>query len=139
MIIKRCETRFEVGRGAVQLPYGQRRHRITDHQRGGRIPLAGQRRIGVHHQLITAKAQTRRQQQRGQRTDPADAAVLDGIDGLRVVEHRGNVIIVEAPRYRALTLLLIQMAGRGIDQAEIAGNDDIMFTALSDQAPAPDW
>ena len=67
-----------------------------------------------------------------------DAAVLDGIDGLRVVEHRGNVIIVEAPRYRALTRLLIQMAGRGIDLAEIAGNDDIMFTALSDQAQMPE-
>lgn len=63
-----------------------------------------------------------------------DAAVLADIDGLRVVEHRGDFIIVEAPRYRALTRLLIQMAARDIDLAEIAGNDDIMFTALSDQA-----
>ncbi|WP_370399139.1 hypothetical protein [Sulfitobacter sp. JB4-11] len=67
-----------------------------------------------------------------------DAAVLEGLDGLSVVEHRGNIIIVEAPRYRALTRLLIQMADRGIDLVEIAGNDDVMFTALSDQAQMAD-
>lgn len=67
-----------------------------------------------------------------------DAAVLDGLEGVSVVQHRGDVIVVEAPRYRALTQVLIEMSGRGIDLAEIAGNDDIMFTALSDQAEMPD-
>lgn len=66
-----------------------------------------------------------------------DAAVLEGIEGLSVVEHRGDIIIVETPRYRALTNVLIEMAERGIDLAEIAGNDDIMFTALSAQPQMP--
>ena len=66
-----------------------------------------------------------------------DAAVLEGIDGLSVVEHRGDRIIVEAPRYRALTQMLMTLAARGVDLEEIAGNDEIMFTALSEQATQP--
>jgi hypothetical protein len=67
-----------------------------------------------------------------------DAVVLEGLAEVTVVEHRGATIIIETPRYRALTRLLVQMSERGIDLLEIAGNDDIMFTALSDQRDPPE-
>lgn len=44
--------------------------------------------------------------------------------------------VVETPRYRALTHVMVQMADAGVNFVEIAGNDDIMLTVLSD---APDF
>ena len=46
-------------------------------------------------------------------------------------------LIVQTPRYRALTHLLVEMAQNGVDFTEIAGNDDIMFTAISKQNTVP--
>lgn len=51
---------------------------------------------------------------------------------VKVVRKRPEGREVEAPRYRALTNLLVQMAQGGIDVVEIAGNDDIMLTVISD-------
>ena len=46
-------------------------------------------------------------------------------------------MVIEAPRYRELTHLLVEMAAKGADFVEIAGNDDILFTATSDQPSHP--
>ena len=65
--------------------------------------------------------------------------IVDGIseDALRTmgtVEVIGPVkggLEIETPRYRELTHILQQMAEAGAEFVEIAGNDEIMFTALS--------
>ncbi|WP_252946854.1 hypothetical protein [Oceanicola sp. 502str15] len=64
----------------------------------------------------------------------ADPADIEGLDGVELVETRPEGLVLETPRYRALTGLMQEMAGRGVDFVEIAGNDNIMLTAL---APAP--
>ena len=61
----------------------------------------------------------------------ADAATLGRLDGVEIIAERPEGIEIETPRYRVLTRLLQKMAGRGADFVEIAGNDDIMLTALS--------
>ncbi len=43
-------------------------------------------------------------------------------------------LIIETPRYRVLTHLLLEMARDDVQFVEIAGNDDIMFTTLSEVA-----
>ncbi|MCG6903282.1 MAG: hypothetical protein LJE68_11435 [Rhodobacter sp.] len=52
--------------------------------------------------------------------------------------HQGVTVIssgpqteIETPRYRELTHLLERLAADGVDFVEIAGNDDIMLTAIS--------
>jgi hypothetical protein len=60
--------------------------------------------------------------------------VLQEIDDLTVVAHRSEGIEVEAPRYRALTHILQHLALKGANFVEIAGNDDVMFTVLSNAA-----
>lgn len=62
---------------------------------------------------------------------------LAGAEGVRVVDERPEGIEIEAPRYRTLTYLLARFAADGLDFAEIAGNDDILFTALSDRPSEP--
>lgn len=57
---------------------------------------------------------------------------LAAIPEVRVIASRPEGIEIETPRYRALTHLLERFAADGADFVEIAGNDDIMFTALSD-------
>ena len=64
----------------------------------------------------------------------ADAARLAQIEGVRIVQERPEGLEIETPRYRALTKLLKTFADDGMDFVEIAGNDDIMFTALSHRA-----
>ena len=56
-------------------------------------------------------------------------ADLAGLEGVEVVETRGDLLIVEVPRYRELTHLLVEMADMGAEFVEVAGNDDIMLTA----------
>lgn len=58
---------------------------------------------------------------------------LDEAEGVRVLDERREGIEIEAPRYRMLTDLLERFAADGLDFVEIAGNDDILFTALSDR------
>ena len=62
-----------------------------------------------------------------------DAAVLDAIPEVAVIEDRGDSLIVETPRYRELTVLLQEFAAIGAEFVEMAGNDDIMLTAISEK------
>lgn len=59
------------------------------------------------------------------------AADLAAFDDVNVIAARAGGIEIETPRYRALTDLLLQWAKAGGDFVEIAGNDDILFTAKS--------
>lgn len=63
-----------------------------------------------------------------------DLGVLNNMDGLTVIGQTDKGTEIETIRYRALTRLLADMAGRGVDVVEMAGNDDIMLTVISDQA-----
>ncbi|MBA4491062.1 hypothetical protein [Paracoccus sp. S1E-3] len=56
---------------------------------------------------------------------------------ITLIETRPEGMVIETPRYAALTRLLVDMAEAGADFVEIAGNDDIMFTATSDQPEQP--
>lgn len=60
---------------------------------------------------------------------------LRGTAGVDVVATHDAGIEIETPRYRELTHLLADMAGQGAEFVEIAGNDDILFTATGDAAP----
>lgn len=60
------------------------------------------------------------------------AAALADMPEVRTVALRPEGIEIETPRYRALTLLLQRMAAAGGDFVEIAGNDDMLLTTLSD-------
>lgn len=62
------------------------------------------------------------------------AADLAGFDGIEVIATRPQGIEIETPRYRELTHILEDMARRGADFVEIAGNDDILFTAITNAA-----
>lgn len=66
-----------------------------------------------------------------------DAAQLAEIDGVSVVAERAEGIEIDTPRYRAFTDVMRRLADAGADVVEIAGNDDILFTALSDSETAP--
>jgi hypothetical protein len=66
------------------------------------------------------------------------ASDLDAIDGIAVIATRPEGIEIETPRYRELTHLLVHLAEQGWDFVEIAGNDDILFTALSEKSEIPE-
>ncbi|MCV3271360.1 hypothetical protein MUB52_07970 [Roseobacter sp. WL0113] len=55
-----------------------------------------------------------------------------GEEGLEVIAARDAGLEVETIRYRALTYLLQDLAARGVNFIEIAGNDDIMLTVISE-------
>ena len=67
-----------------------------------------------------------------------DRAALEALPGVSVIGERPEGWEIEVPRYRELTVLLAQMATAGAGFVEIAGNDDIMLTALSDAPTHPD-
>ena len=58
-------------------------------------------------------------------------AKLQAIDGVTILSETPAGTLIETPRYRAFTLILQAIAAKGGQIVEIAGNDDIMFTALS--------
>ena len=62
---------------------------------------------------------------------------LRGLGPVTVIGPTEGGLEIETPRYRELTALLMQMAGQGADFIEIAGNDDIMFMALSQAETVP--
>jgi hypothetical protein len=62
---------------------------------------------------------------------------LAQFDGLAIITTRPEGIEIEAPRYRAFTEMAVAMAAQGANFVEIAGNDDIMFTAISDAPDMP--
>ncbi|WP_420006133.1 hypothetical protein [Arenibacterium sp. LLYu02] len=62
---------------------------------------------------------------------------LAALPGVVVLSTLPKGVVIEAPRYRELTHLLVEMATKSADFVEIAGNDDILFTATSDQPSHP--
>jgi hypothetical protein len=67
-----------------------------------------------------------------------ERAAPAALPGVTVIRNRPEGWEIEVPRYRVLTGLLAQMATSGAGFVEIAGNDDIMLTALSDAPTHPD-
>lgn len=66
-----------------------------------------------------------------------DRAGLEALPGVTVIVERPEGWEIETPRYRVLTGLLAQMADAGAGFVEIAGNDEIMLTVLSDAPTHP--
>ncbi len=56
---------------------------------------------------------------------------LGGIEGVTVIAERPEGVEVETPRYEAFNLLARDLAARGAEFVEVAGNDQIMLTALT--------
>lgn len=65
-----------------------------------------------------------------------DRFALAGFDMVQIVATHPEGTEIETPRYRMLTHILDELARDGANFIEIAGNDDIMLTAISD-APYP--
>lgn len=63
-----------------------------------------------------------------------DPEALAGAEGVTVIATRPEGIEIETPRYRAFARVAGELAAMGTDFVEIAGNDDIMFTAITDGA-----
>ncbi len=66
-----------------------------------------------------------------------DEATLEAVDGVTVLGDVDGGMEIETPRYRELTGLLADWADQGADFVDMAGNDQIMFTALSDERTQP--
>lgn len=66
------------------------------------------------------------------------ASELAAVDGVTVIAERAEGTEIETDRYRSFTRVLGQLAGIGADIVEIAGNDEILFTALSEQPEIAD-
>lgn len=65
-----------------------------------------------------------------------DAATLSALSDVEVIESLPEGIVIEAPRYRAFTRLAETIAASGGAFFEIAGNDDILFTMITDSPDA---
>ncbi len=63
---------------------------------------------------------------------------LAGLEGVAVIGPAGEGLEIETPRYRALTRLLADFAEDGAEFREIAGNDEILLTVLSNVPVLPD-
>ena len=62
---------------------------------------------------------------------------ISSFEGVSVIRETDAALEIETIRYRALTRLMNDMALSGVNFLEIAGNDDIMFTAISKNAAEP--
>lgn len=62
----------------------------------------------------------------------SDEVLREG-EGVAVIAQRPEGTEIDTPRYRELTGLLVQMAQAGGTFVEIAGNDDILFSMISDE------
>jgi len=56
---------------------------------------------------------------------------LAAIDGVKIMNKQPGYILMESPRYRKFTHILENVVSRGGKIVEIAGNDDIMISAIS--------
>lgn len=65
------------------------------------------------------------------------AESLAALPDLQVIATRPQGVEIEAPRYRAFTRLAETIATQGGRFVEIAGNDDILFTVITDAATMP--
>jgi hypothetical protein len=61
---------------------------------------------------------------------------LAALPEVQVIETLPQGLVIEAPRYRAFTRLVSEIAAAGGDFVEIAGNDDILFTMITGDAAA---
>lgn len=59
-----------------------------------------------------------------------DAEALEALPGVSIIAVSEDRTVIETPRYREFTLLLPRVLNAGGKFLEIAGNDDIMFSAL---------
>ncbi len=59
-------------------------------------------------------------------------AKLESYDNVKIIETVKQGIVIETPRYRALTKILQMMSSDGLNFVEIAGNNNILFTAISE-------
>ncbi|OAN78395.1 hypothetical protein A8B78_13100 [Jannaschia sp. EhC01] len=59
------------------------------------------------------------------------------VDGVNLIAQIDAGLEIETPRYRELTGLLATWANQGAEFIDMAGNDQIMFTATSDAATQP--
>lgn len=67
-----------------------------------------------------------------------DVDALERMGGIEVIQKRPQGVEIEVPRYRELTRMLAdRLAFLDLQIVEMAGNDDIMFTALSKNASEP--
>ncbi|MEX3015957.1 hypothetical protein [Gymnodinialimonas hymeniacidonis] len=58
---------------------------------------------------------------------------IESIEGVTILgDVQGGGIEIETPRYRELTSILASWAAQGANFLDMAGNDQIMFTALSE-------
>ena len=57
---------------------------------------------------------------------------LEALDGITVVGRNGSGIEIETDRYRAFTRIVEVLVAKGGNIVEIAGNNDVLFTAISD-------
>ena len=62
-----------------------------------------------------------------------DKAVLEASEEVTILSVGAEGFEVETPRFRALTHLLQNWAAEGGTFVEIAGNDDILFTVLTQE------
>ena len=62
------------------------------------------------------------------------AQSFTSVDGVSLVTETASGLEIETPRYRELTGILAAWADQGAEFIDIAGNDQIMFTAISDVA-----
>ncbi|WP_137109636.1 hypothetical protein [Rhodobacter sp. SY28-1] len=65
------------------------------------------------------------------------AEALAALPDVQVIETLPDGVVIEAPRYRAFTRLAEQIVADGGSFVEIAGNDDILFTAITPEATFP--
>ncbi len=63
-------------------------------------------------------------------------ATLSALPDVQVITTLPVGVVIEAPRYRAFTRLAETIAADGGTFVEIAGNDDILFTMITDQPTA---
>lgn len=66
------------------------------------------------------------------------AEELAALPDVQVIETLPEGLVIDAPRYRAFTRLAESIAAAGGQFVEIAGNDDILFTVISDGPRADD-
>jgi hypothetical protein len=58
--------------------------------------------------------------------------ILSDIAGITIIGLLGDGIEIETDRYRAFSVILERLSAAGADIREIAGNDQVLLTALSD-------
>ncbi|MCB1387050.1 MAG: hypothetical protein KDJ80_14035 [Nitratireductor sp.] len=61
---------------------------------------------------------------------PSELAAMEDVE---IIDVTPDHVEIETPRYRAFTRIVARIAEAGGNMEEIAGNDDIMLTALSDR------